>query len=146
MTAPAIVVPDASVILKWVLPSADESGVEHALSLRGAIADGDVHALVPGLWLFEVGNILARRLPERATDMLDALMRFGLVAAVDSRAWMREALGLTRRYGVTFHDAAYHAHAIVSGGVFVTADERYVRRAAVAGFIKRLDDWDESVA
>ena len=30
-------------------------------------------------------------------------------------------------YGVTFHDAAYHAVALAFGGVFVTADERYVR-------------------
>ena len=101
MIAPFIVVPDASVILKWVLPSADESGLEQALSLRDAITGGNVQAVVPRLWLFEVGNTLARRLPERAADMLDALLRFGFVAAVESPAWMREACGLTRRYGVT---------------------------------------------
>lgn len=133
-------------ILKWVLPSADESGLEHALSLRDAIAGGNVQALVPGLWLFEVGNTLARRLPERASAMLDALMRFGFVTAAESPAWMREALGLTRRYGVTFYDASYHAHAITNGGVFVTADERYVRRASEAGCVKRLEEWDESFA
>jgi hypothetical protein len=27
-----------------------------------------------------------------------------------------------RRYGVTFHDAAYHGTAIVEDGLFVTAD------------------------
>ena len=48
--------------------------------------------------------------------------------------------------GVTYYDAACHALAIVNRGVFVTADERYVRRAAEAGFLKRLEDWDESVA
>ena len=78
--------------------------------------------------------------------MLDALLRFGFVAAVESPAWMREACGLTRRYGVTFYEAAYHAHAIVNAGVFVTADERYVRRAAAAGFVKRLEEWDASPA
>ena len=51
------------------------------------------------------------------------------------------ALALTQRYGVTFYDAAYHAHAIVERGVFVTADERYVERASEAGAVTRLSEW-----
>ena len=35
--ATAVVVPDASVILKWVLPPADEADVDRALALRDAI-------------------------------------------------------------------------------------------------------------
>ena len=146
MTDSQIIVPDASVILKWVLPSSDEPDVEYALTLRDAIASGDVQALVPGLWIYEVGNTLARRLPELASSMLDALLRFGLVVAPESPAWLQEVLGLTKRYGVTFYDAAYHAHAIINGGVFVTADAGYVRRAEEAGFLKRLYEWGESVA
>ena len=146
MTESQIIVPDASVILKWVLPSSGEPDVEYALTLRDAIASGDVQALVPGLWIYEVGNTLARRLPELASSMLDALLRFGLVVAPESPAWLQEVLGLTKRYGVTFCDAAYHAHAIINRGVFVTADAGYVRRAEEAGFLKRLYEWGESVA
>jgi len=36
---PQVVVPDASVILKWVLPPVDESDVEQAIRLRDAIAN-----------------------------------------------------------------------------------------------------------
>ncbi len=46
-----LVVPDASVILKWVLPSDDEPDADKALVLRDAILEEDVRALVPALWL-----------------------------------------------------------------------------------------------
>ncbi len=50
-------------------------------------------------------------------------------------------MSLSVKYGVTFHDAAYHAVALGLGGVFVTADERYVRRAAAAGGVSSLRLW-----
>ena len=43
MAAP-LVAPDASVILKWVLPPASEPDFERALALRDAIAAGHVHS------------------------------------------------------------------------------------------------------
>jgi hypothetical protein len=45
-----LVVPDASVLLKWVLPSEDEPDADKALLLRAAIQDEAVHALLPALW------------------------------------------------------------------------------------------------
>ena len=54
MSAP-LVVPDASVILKWVLPSDDEPDADQALALRDAILGEDIRALVPALWLYEAG-------------------------------------------------------------------------------------------
>ena len=140
--AEALVIPDASVILKWVLPSADEADMGRAMALRDAIASGSLQALVPELWLYEVGNTLARRLPSQADRLLDSLLRFNLPSAAPSHRWFSQVLGLTRRYGVTFYDAAYHAHAILERGVFVTADERYFRQAREARFIVRLADWD----
>ena len=49
---------------------------------------------------------------------------------------------LTGRYGVSFYDAAYHATALVNGGVFVTADERYARVAAPHGAVVTLGEWE----
>ncbi len=144
--ATLVVVPDASVILKWVLPPATEPDVRRALALRDAIATGNVRALVPSLWIYEVGNLLARERPGEASRLLDMLIRFGLADAPRSQAWLDCVLGLTNRYGVTFYDAAYHAHAIVERGVLVTADERYVDRASAAGSVLRLSEWDDSAA
>ena len=72
---------------------------------------------------------------------LDHLLRFSLPNAPRSPGWLDRALALTQRYGVTFHDAAYHAHAIVERGVFVTAHERYVERTSEAGAVTRLSEW-----
>ena len=58
-----LVVPDASVLLKWVLPSDDEPDADKALLLRAAIVNEAVRALLPALWLYEVGNTIARRFP-----------------------------------------------------------------------------------
>jgi len=137
-----LVVPDASVILKWVLPPADEGDVGRALAMRDSIMSGRVRALVPDLWFYEVGNTLARRFPDRAFRLLDALARFDLAIAPRSRRWLNHALDLTQRYGVTFYDAAYHAHAIVERGVFVTADARYLQRAGEARSIMHLSAWN----
>jgi len=136
-----IVVPDASVLLKWVLRAPDEPDTDKALALRQAAISGAVILVVPRLWLYEVGNILTRRFPAQAEPALEALLDFGLTEARRSPRWLRLAVSLARHHGVTFYDAAYHATALVRGGVFVTADERYVRCAGSAGGVALLRDW-----
>ena len=136
-----IVTPDASVLLKWVLPGDDEQDTEVALALRDEAAVGNLDLVVPQLWIYEVGNTLARRFPDDADELLASLADFGLTEAkLDSR-WRARAVSLSVTYGVAFHDAAYHAVALCHGGVFVTADERYVRRASGAGGISSLRRW-----
>ena len=136
-----LVVPDASVLLKWVLPSDDEPDTDKALLLRAAIQDEAVHVLVPGLWLFEVGNMIARRFPTHASAWLSALMKFGLEEAWPSQPWLAKTLELTRRYEVSFYDAAYHALALTHKGLFVTADSRYVNRVTEPGSVTALSEW-----
>jgi predicted nucleic acid-binding protein len=136
-----LVVPDASVLLKWVLPSDDQPDADKALLLRSAILDEEVHALVPALWLYEVGNTVARRFPTHASGWLSALMKFDLEEAPPSQPWLAKTLELTSRYGVSFYDAAYHGLALVHKGLFVTADTRYVNRVTEAGSVMALSEW-----
>jgi len=136
-----LVVPDASVILKWVLPPDDEPQAGRALMLKNAVLDEDIQALVPALWLYEVGNTITRRFPDYAAEWLAALIKFELEEPPPSRQWLSMVLELTNNYGVTFYDAAYHALAIVHDGFFVTADIRYADRASDAGNIVLLCDW-----
>lgn len=140
MPAP-LVVPDASVLLKWVLPSDDEPDVDQALLLRAAILNDAVRAIVPALWLYEVSNTVARRFPAHASVWLTSLMKFGLTEAAPSAPWLAAALELTRTYEVPFYDAAYHALAITRKGVFITADVRYVSRMAGEGTVVALSEW-----
>jgi hypothetical protein len=80
-----LVVSDASVILKWVLPSDDEPDADMALVLRDAILEEIVHTLVPSLRTYEVGNAIARRFPAYAAAWLAALMKFELRESRPSR-------------------------------------------------------------
>lgn len=133
-------VPDASVILKWVLPPDNEQHVGQALAMRSEIAWGKHRACVPALWFFEVGNALARRYPQQSGPHLRYLLDFGFETQ-DLAAILQPALELARRYGVTFYDACYHATAIVNDGLFVTGDQRYLDKAGAAGHICPLADW-----
>ena len=136
-----IVTPDASVLLKWVLPGDDEEDGDAALSLRDEAVAGVVELVVPQLWFYEVGNTLARRFPRQAGELLASLADFGLTEARLDVRWRTQALSLAVTYDVAFYDAAYHAVALVHRGVFVTADERYVARAAPAGGVTTLRQW-----
>ena len=139
-----IVTPDASVLLKWVLPVDDEEDGDAALSLRDEAVSGSVELVVPQLWLYEVGNTLARRFPDQASELLASLTDFGLTEARLDLRWRTQAVSLAVAYEVAFYDAAYHAVALVHGGVFVTADERYVARASQAGSVSTLRQWRAS--
>jgi len=139
--AAVIVTPDASVILKWVLPGDDEQDTDAALSLRDEAVAGALDLVVPQLWIYEVGNTLARRFPDDAEELLASLADFGMTEARLDSNWRIRAVALCVRYGVAFYDAAYHSVALGRGGVFVTADERYVRRASTAGGISSLRLW-----
>jgi predicted nucleic acid-binding protein len=136
-----LVVPDASILLKWVLPSEEEPDADRALLMRAAILDEAVRALLPSLWLYEVGNTVARKFPAQASAWLSALMKFGIEEAPPSNPWLAKTLELVSRHDVTFYDAAYHSIALVHGGVFVTADSRYVSRVADSGAVIALADW-----
>ncbi len=136
-----LVVPDASVILKWVLPPDNEPDAMAALRLRDAAANGKLVLRAPGLWLYEVGNILTRNFPAHALDLLESLIEFGIPEGDTGQRWRSEAVSLVRKYGVTFYDAAYHALALVERGTLVTADGKYLSRAREAGSIALLADF-----
>ncbi|HEY3656406.1 MAG TPA: type II toxin-antitoxin system VapC family toxin [Steroidobacteraceae bacterium] len=143
--------PDRNVLiglreLRLVVPDARSKAIrrriaDKALLLRAAILDEAVHALLPALWLYEVGNTVARPFPTHASGWLSALMKFGLEEALPSPTWLAKTLELTSRYEVSFYDAAYHALALIQNGLFVTADTRYVSRVTESGSVIALSDW-----
>ena len=135
------VVLDASVLLKWVLPPANEAHVEQALAVQQAIANEEINGCVPTLWFYEVANTLARQLPRSAPLLLDQLRAFDLDEIGMDAELQRIGLMLVRDYGVTFYDASYHAIAIAHGGVFVTSDARHIERTRAAGHVAHLMDW-----
>ncbi|MBI5888548.1 MAG: type II toxin-antitoxin system VapC family toxin [Deltaproteobacteria bacterium] len=132
------IVPDASVILKWVLRG-DEPEREKALSILSGWLDGDYEIVLPSLWFFEAGNIIARREPELAYAILKRLLDFEFPEAELGRPLVKLILEIVRDCHVTFYDAAYHATAIRAKGTFVTADREYFKRAKAKGYVLMLE-------
>jgi predicted nucleic acid-binding protein len=136
-----VIVPDASILLKWVLPSLEEEDQQKALKIRDLSLAGELTLIVPTLWLYEVGNILSRRFPEDASDSLQALLSYGLDEIPWNRAWLDKCFQITERFGVTFYDAAYHSLALRERALFVTADQKYVLKTEALGGVVSLRNW-----
>ena len=138
--AGAVVVPDASVLLKWVLRSPDEQDQTPALALKTAWLDGAVDIVVPTLWFFEVGNVVGLKQPAAADALLQAMVDLAM-PEVPASSYATEAFHLMREHGVTFYDAAYHALAIARDGTMLTANRRYVTRCSSAGHVGLIAGW-----
>lgn len=133
-----IIVIDASVILKFVLRD-DEDRREKALKILYGWLEGKYNIILPSLWLFEVGNILSKREPTHAGEILKRLLEYEYTEARITESLINIVLKLVREKGVTFYDAVYHAIAIQEKGRFVTADKDYFERAKDRGHIQLLD-------
>jgi predicted nucleic acid-binding protein len=139
--AAAVVVPDASVILKWVLSAPDEEARDPALALRDTWLEGALDIVVPTLWIFEVGNVLGLKQPEKADVLLRAIVDLALPEE-PAAAYSTGIFRLMRKHAATFYDAAYHALAIDRHGTMLTADRRYVTRCGAAGHVGLIADWE----
>ena len=137
------VVLDASVVLKWVLPSRfEEYHSREALDILDCIQMARLDALQPPHWLAEAAAVLARLVPERSEEAIDLLYSFELPAMVDLAVY-RRAVQIAASLREHVFDTLYHAVALQqSNTVLVTADERYYRKAAGLGKVVRLQEFE----
>jgi predicted nucleic acid-binding protein len=140
MTDLPVFVPDASVLLKWVLESADEEGRDHALELREVWLSGGCVIVVPTLWFFEVGNILGMKQPDLASQLMQVLTGYRFEEESPERMY-KKTFELMRMFKVTFYDAAYHAVAIQRSGTMITADHAYYQKTLRVGHVASLIGW-----
>lgn len=138
--ADALLVPDASVLLKRVLRSDNEDHGDRALALKTAWLAGACRIVVPTLWVFEIANVLGVKQSANADQLLDAMMGLRMPEAPPA-AYATAMFRLMRDHHVTAYDAAYHGLAVVRGGVMLTADKRCAKKAGGAGHIQLIDDW-----
>lgn len=126
----ALVVPDASVAIKWVL---DEAPMEDTEQARGLLK---LHSFaVPGLFHFEIANIMWVKARRREIDGPAAkkairALRLLPLAPVGAELWTT-AFDLGRARDHSPYDCAYVAAALVAGAdAVVTADRRFARAFA----------------
>jgi len=137
-----IVVPDASVILKWVLQREEEPDFLQARRLQEVFLAEGIEIRVPTLWRYEIGNVLGLKQPSMATELMSALLAYELDEVplrTDYALAVLEHMQDVK--GVTFYDSAYHVLALRTKGIYLTADAAYVRQAKRRGHVALLGDW-----
>ena len=139
MGAP-VIVPDASVILKWAFPSPDEEDRDKAMNILFAWLSRKIEIILPKLWVFEVGNILGLKYSQSAQEIIEIFIGYGFTEQETTSALCRETLDLMKKYHVTFYDAVYHAVAILNKGTLITTDKAYYRKGARVGYAVMLGD------
>lgn len=135
-------VPDASVILKWVLQTEGEGDVDAALAILADFESEKVEIVLPALWRYEVGNILGLKQPQEAKEAMAALLGYEFEEVIPDLGLCGVALDLMRQVPkISFYDASYVALARREDGICVTADERLVGRVAHLGHVSLVKDW-----
>lgn len=134
-------IPDASVILKWVFDTPEESDRDIALALLNKWVAGECEFVLPALWLYEVGNIIGRNTPDKAADLMTLLIEYRITEAPVTPAIAERTLTIMSDCRVTFYDAVYHAIALERRGTLVTTDAAYLKKAGTLGKAVLLSDF-----
>jgi predicted nucleic acid-binding protein len=137
------VVVDASVAVKWCLPSVREELVAEAEELLASSRRDEIRFLVPDLFWVELANALwkAVRRGEFSADNAASAISFVRdldIATLASVDLVPQALDLAVTYGRTVYDSLYVALAMQSETNFITADERLANALAARLPVKWL--------
>lgn len=119
---------DTSVVLKWV-HAQGESEVAPARALLTAHRDGAARLFLLDLAVYELGNVLLRRLRLPAAvvaDQLNLLSRLCGPVVHPAPSWHVAAAALGEEHGLTFYDASWAAAARALGIPLVSADRALV--------------------
>jgi predicted nucleic acid-binding protein len=131
---------DASVICKWFLPREREPDWPHALKLAQKLSSGDLTVLQPIHWVAEVLSVLVRWTPDEHSLQVERVLGLRL-SVFDRPAVYRLANRMAAQHGAHLFDTLYHAVAIQTSAMLITADDRYHRAAHADGQIALLKDW-----
>jgi predicted nucleic acid-binding protein len=133
---------DASVIVKWLFPDRpDESDAFHALQILHLIRNSRLSVIQPAHWLAEVAAVTARLDPRRARSAVSLLFALEFPISSGMGVYLK-ACDLSNSLEQHLFDTLYHAVALTEPDtIFVTADDRYYRKAASAGKIVRLKEF-----
>jgi predicted nucleic acid-binding protein len=138
----SIIVVDASVIVKWLIPEKDdENDIEQAFAVLEGIKSRQVDICQPPHWLAEVAAVATRLVPQSADEDIRDLcaMKFPVTETPEI---YRHASELAHTLGHHLFDTLYHATALSLGNAYlVTADEKYHGKAASHGHILLLRDF-----
>jgi predicted nucleic acid-binding protein len=134
---------DASVAVKWAVPSAKETLTLESLQLLKRYTQGEINFIVPDVFWAEVGNVLwkgtrQRRWPQAAADHAASEMRKRNFFTVSSLDLLSDALRIAFAHNRSVYDCLYVALAIQFRTEMITADERLANALAARLPVKWL--------
>jgi predicted nucleic acid-binding protein len=126
---------DATVAVKWCLPTHDEALVSQAEELLASYRIGEEILLVPDLFWLEVANALWKAVWKQKIDSETAARSFRLVSdlnipTISSVDLVPQALQLAVTHHRTVYDSVYLALALRAKANLITADERLANALA----------------
>jgi predicted nucleic acid-binding protein len=126
---------DASVAVKWFLPSSQEQYSGNAFALLKRYVAGELRFVVPDLFWAELGNVCWKASRQGRWSQKDAQ---AAVSATKKRAFptvstlslLEDAFAISMAFDRTVYDSLYIALALTVKSEFITADEHLANAVA----------------
>jgi len=130
-----VLVVDASVAAKWLLPAAQETFVDAANRLFAEEVQCSVELIVPDLFWIEIGNILWKAVRKERFTRAQAeesmeTARMWAFPTFSASLLLSKALAISVQYDRSFYDSIYLALAASENATLITADERLANSVA----------------
>lgn len=134
---------DASVAIKWAIPSAREPLTDESVRLLKRYVDSEIEFIVPDVFWAEIGNVLwkgarQRRWRQDEAEAAAADMRARDFTTMPSATLLLEALRIAFAYDRSVYDCLYVALAVQAKTDLITADERLANALAARLPVKWL--------
>jgi predicted nucleic acid-binding protein len=137
---------DASVAVKWFLPSSQEQYSENAFALLKRYVAGQVRFVVPDLFWAEFGNICWKAVRQGRWSQKDAHTAISGTKrrnfpTVSTLVLLEDAIAIATAFDRSVYDSLYIALALTMKSEFVTADERLANAVAARLPVKWIGLW-----
>jgi len=134
---------DASVAVKWSIPSANETLTAQSVQLLQRYVNGEINFIVPDVFWAEVGNVLwkgvrQRRWPQVLADAAAEEIKNRNFLSISSLTLLPEALRIAFLHDRSVYDCLYVALAVQFNVEMITADERLANALAARLPVKWL--------
>ncbi len=134
---------DASVAVKWAIPSTSETLTGESLQLLKRYTQGEINFIVPDVFWAEVGNVLwkgvrRRRWQKAVAERAASDMRKRNFFTVSSLDLLSDAVRIAFANDRSVYDCLYVALAIQFKIEMITADERLANALAARLPVKWL--------
>ena len=122
---------DASVAVKWMMPSTREPLREEAVHLAKMRSAGQLDFIVPDFFWIELGNVLwkavrSSRVSAQEFEAAQQLLQTSDIRSFPSRQLLPSALLIALEFNRTVYDSLYVALAKDASVQLITADEKLV--------------------